>query len=263
MKRLTINRLIVACVLNAIAPGSGALATPSFGSLYPIVSLANSGDAATANFSATSFAHLPVGAAGWDAATSSNVILNASDKYADSGLTATYNTSNPSGNKNIRGNTAGAAGRYFEAKIIQVGNGNGQTIGLGLANLTQSLTSYPGDPNSAAWFGSGYAEWPGSGFSDSWSSFTNGDLIGIYLKTSSVDFYKNGILVGTAVALPSGTLYPIVSLANNGDSVTVNFGDTPYSYLPSGAAAWDPLATATTSGSTPRPAGDLFAMAIA
>jgi hypothetical protein len=57
--------------------------------------------------------------------------------------------------------------------------------------------------------------------------------------TFVAEFYKNGILVGTANKLPSGTLYPILSLANNTEAATANFGSSPLAFLPAGITSWD------------------------
>jgi lysophospholipase L1-like esterase len=179
--------------------------------------------------------------------TSNPTILNTADKapeiaLSSGSLKATLTTSSP-GNKNVRATKPGAAGRYFEAHIDSAVS-TGSTMGIGVANLSQGQ-SYPGNPNGVGWFASGYAEWPGSGFNRNFGTYGANVTIGVYVKASSVEFYKNGSLVGTATGLPSGDLYPIFSPANNGDSATFNFGATPFQNLPTGATAWD-----TTQGST-------------
>jgi hypothetical protein len=95
--------------------------------------------------------------------------------------------------------------------------------GAGVANASQTLaTGYPGNPNGVGWFYSAYAEWPGSGTSNLFQNFATGDVLGVLLKSSSVQFYKNGTLVGTAAALPAGALYPIIQLnANSSASLTL------------------------------------------
>jgi hypothetical protein len=182
----------------------------------------------------------------------SGYVLNPIDKHPDivlsgGNLTATYTTSNTSGNVNVRGTQPGSTGRYFEVTFGTIVTGQVAGAGIGLANLSQSLTGYPGDPNSVGWFGTdGYAEWPGSGFSNNFGTFTTSNVLGVLLKASSVEFYKTGTLVGTATALPSGSLYPVISLANNTDAGTANFGATALSYLPAGATSWDGTQTSGT-----------------
>jgi hypothetical protein len=170
------------------------------------------------------------------------VTLNPADKSADitlsNGDLTFAGTTSPGHHYNVRGTQSGSAGRYFEVTHSGIGNdGAGHTTGIGIANLSQSQNTYPGDPNGIGWFASGYAEWPGQ--SNNFATFAAGDVLGVYLKTTTVEFSKNGALVGTATSLPSGALYPIISPVANGDAGTVNFGASPLSYLPLGATSWD------------------------
>jgi hypothetical protein len=219
------------------------------GTLYPILSLANNTESATANFGSSPLSFLPNGMTSWDGSqigtgatgtTTSAVALSTTDKAPSVVLSNGNLTATSSGTSGaVRGVQSGVADRYFEVKFGTIATGAG-TPGIGVANATQALTnSYPGDPNGVGWFASGYTEWPQSGTSYNFGTFATGDVLGVLLKASSVQFYKNGSLVGTAVTLPAGQLYPIISLANGTDSATVNFGATPLSFLPAGAASWD------------------------
>jgi hypothetical protein len=180
-----------------------------------------------------------------------NVTLNPSDKSADitlsNGNLTFTGTNTPGHNYNVRGTQAGAAGRYFEVTYSTIAANTG-TPGVGVANLSQSLSAYPGDPNAVGWFQSGYTEWPGSGYSNNFGTFAVGDVLGVYRRTSTIEFFKNGAIVGTAVGLPSGALYPIISPLTNGDTGTANFGATALSYLPLGATSWDGSQTNTDTG---------------
>jgi hypothetical protein len=188
------------------------------------------------------------------AMTGQTVTLNPADKSADitlsSGNLGFSGTTTPNHNYNVRGTQAGAAGRYFEVTFSTIPfNSFGTTPGVGVANLSQSLSSYPGDPNGVGAFANTYIEWPGSGYSNVTSSaFGAGDVLGVYRRTSSVEFFKNGSIIGTATTLPSGALYPIISPGTNGDTGTVNFGATALSYLPLGATSWDGSQTNTDTG---------------
>jgi hypothetical protein len=230
---------------NGILVGT-ATQLPS-GALYPVISRANATDSATANFGATPLAYLPVGATSWDGTRTNappppTTGLNPQDKFADivlsnNNLTATYTTARSSGNVNIRGAQSGVAGRYFEVKFSNIATGQPSGPGVGVCNTTQSLSTFPQDPNGAAWFASAFFDYPGS--FGNWATFAAGDIIGVLLEASDAKFYKNGVLVGTATSLPSGPLYPVISLANNGEAATINVGATPLSYLPVGASSWD------------------------
>jgi hypothetical protein len=89
------------------------------------------------------------------------VTLNPSDKSADitlsNGNLSFTGTTTPNHNYSVRGTQAGSAGRYFEVTFSTIAStsnapGAGFTPGVGVANLSQSLSAYPGDPNAAAWF---------------------------------------------------------------------------------------------------------------
>jgi hypothetical protein len=238
----TTTTLIAEFYKNGILVGT-ASKLPT-GTLYPILSLANNTDAATANFGSSPLSFLPNGVTSWDGsqigtgATASAVALSTTDKAPSVVLSNGNLTATSSGTSGaVRGIKSGVADRYFEVKFGTIGAGSGPRHWL--ANASQALTnSYPGDPNGVGWFSSGYTEWPQSGTSYNFGNFATGDVLGVLLKASSVQFYKNGTLAGTATLLPSGQLYPIISLANDTDSATVNFGATPLSFLPAGAASW-------------------------
>jgi hypothetical protein len=219
------------------------------GALYPIISLANATESSTANFGATPLAYLPTGATSWDGTQTKAppppaTGLNPQNKFADivlsnNNFTATYTTTRSSGNVNVLGAQSGVAGRYFEFTFSKIVTAQISGPGIGVCNSSQALASYPGSPNGASWFSNGYAEWLGSGSANNFGAFSTGDVLGVLLEASDVKFYKNGTLVGTATGLPSGTLYPVVSLANNTESGTANFGATPMAFLPVGASSWD------------------------
>jgi hypothetical protein len=204
-------------------------------------------------------------AAGSGAATAVVVGLSATDKYTTisvsaDGLTAT-NPSALSGNHNVRGNTPGSAGRIFEVTATSINNAATSTTGCGLANATQSLSGYVGDPNGIAWFSGGYVEWPGSGFSNNWGTYTTNDVITWELLGSTAKAYKNGVLAGTATSLPSGSLYPVISFGSDStDSVTVNFGAKAFVNLPAGDTGWNGLTP--TGGSVGAAAGSGAATAV-
>lgn len=230
---------------NGILVGT-ATRLPS-GTLYPILSLANNTEVATANFGSSPLSFLPNGVTSWDGSqigtgvgtggTTSGIALSATDKASSVVLSNGNLTATASGASGmVRGIKSGVADRYFEVKFSSISSSG---VGIGVANASQTLTTgYPGDPNGVGWFSSGYTEWPQSGTAYNFGNFSTVDVLGVLLKASGVQFYKNGIPVGTATLLPSGQLYPII-LLNDTDSATVNFGATPLSFLPAGSASWD------------------------
>lgn len=193
------------------------------------------------------------GSAAGSATVAAGVVgLSATDKYTTisvsaDGLTAT-NLSALAGNHNVRGNTSGSAGKIFEATCTSINNAATNTTGFGFANATQSLSIYVGDPNGIAWYAGGYVEWPGSGFSTNWGTFTTNDVITWELLGSTAKAYKNGVLAGTATSLPTGSLYPVVTFGSDStDSVAVNFGAKAFVNLPAGDTGWNGLTPSTGS----------------
>jgi hypothetical protein len=143
----------------------------------------------------------------------------------------------------VRATVPGSAGRYFEVTWSASPNG------FGVATTTQSLIQYSGNPNGIGFYKDGYVDWPGSGTGNSTGiTFAAGDVMGLLLNSGNVQLFKNGALAYTVSVLPSGALYPILSLSSAGETATANFGATALAFLPAGATSWD--GSRASSGST-------------
>lgn len=171
------------------------------------------------------------------------VTWNPSDKSVDvtlsgGNLTATRSSTSTGVNDvQARANTGRTSGGYFEIVFSTV-VGGAHNPGIGLGNLSQSVNDYPGHTaNSIGWFANGFFRGP-TGV-QSTPTFGVGDVIGCELTASTAKFYKNGTLVATESSLPTGTLYPIISVASVTDAGTANFGATAMAYLPTGVVSWD------------------------
>jgi hypothetical protein len=171
------------------------------------------------------------------------VTWNPSDKSVDvtlsgGNLTATRSSTSTGVNDvQARANTGRTSGGYFEIVFSTV-VGGAHNPGIGLGNLSQSVNDYPGHTaNSIGWFANGFFRGP-TGVQSA-PTFVVGDVIGCELTASSAKFYKNGTLVVTESSLPTGTLYPIISVASVTDAGTANFGATAMAYLPTGVVSWD------------------------
>jgi hypothetical protein len=171
------------------------------------------------------------------------VTWNPSDKSVDvtlsgGNLIATRSSTSTGVNDvQARANTGRTSGGYFEIVFSTV-VGGAHNPGIGLGNLSQSVNDYPGHTaNSIGWFANGFFRGP-TGVQSA-PSFVVGDVIGCELTASSAKFYKNGTLVVTESSLPTGTLYPIISVASVTDAGTANFGATDMAYLPTGVVSWD------------------------
>jgi hypothetical protein len=209
------------------------------GPLYPMLYLSTAGEAATANFGATTLGFLPSGATSWNGAQVGSGVAswNPADR---SGVTLSAGnltaTGTGTGGGQVRGTKAGATGKYFELHIDN--GGTSGSLYVGLANASQSLTSgYAGNPNGNAYFNNGYAEWVGG--SGGAAGFTTGDRIGIRLLAGSAEFYLNGTLQFTSGGIPTGPIFPIVGLYGTTSAVTANFGASAFVSAPDGAVAWN------------------------
>ena len=154
-------------------------------------------------------------------------------------------TATATSNGLIRATGPGSVNRYFEVTwSTSVPSGSG----ISISNSTQSLTTYPGDPNSIGFFNSHYVEWPGGGNATDGPLWTTGDVMGIQLLTSSVKLFKNGVLAYTVNTLPTGLLYPSVWMTTASESMHANFGATTMAFLPTGATSWDGSQVSTGGG---------------
>jgi len=133
-------------------------------------------------------------------------------------------------------------GKYYFETTIQDANGNG---GVGV----KQSTAYPlGDyetAKSATYFANGEYKIEGGSQTSGFSSYTNGDVIGIAVDTTQspakIWFAKNNTWQGTGnpttagYSLTSGLDYYFMVLHGSGSSSTtasVNFGQQPFAYTP-------------------------------
>jgi hypothetical protein len=133
-------------------------------------------------------------------------------------------------------------GKYYFETTIQDANGNG---GVGV----KQSTAYPlGDYETAkcaTYFSNGEYKIEGATQTSGFSSFTNGDVIGIAVDTTQspakIWFAKNNTWQGTGnpttagYSLTSGLDYLFMVLHGSGSSSTtasVNFGQQPWAYTP-------------------------------
>jgi hypothetical protein len=166
------------------------------------------------------------------------------DKYpsivlSSSLLTATLTTALPSGvtDVGVRGTTSRTDG-FFEVVFSNLTIG-AHNAGIAISNSSQSLNIYPHNPNACAWFADGYIAGPGVALVGGAPSFAAGDVLGVEKSGSTIRFLKNGTVVYTFTTIPTGSLFPHLSLTTVGDSATANFGATAFAHFPTGAVPWD------------------------
>jgi len=121
---------------------------------------------------------------------------------------------------------------YCEVKIDAVG---GQTsVGIipmeTVAVQQNAASDYMGKESNSI----GYVEngklYKTNSVQETTSTYTTNDIIGIAfnLDDNSIQFYKNGSSVGSAIALTSGLTYVVGVSGYNSSTQSVNFGSPPY-----------------------------------
>lgn len=183
----------------------------------------------------------------WHTVNWNPVDKNSDIVLSNNNLTA-YNVSVD--NVSVRATRSRGVGYYFEVTIGAFNSASAGWSGVGVSNLSESVNNYTGvDTNGIAYFGqSGIIIYNNVGVVGV-SNFNTGDVIGIEVNSSGINFYKNGSLQYTATTFPSGNLYPALSLSN-GDIFTANFGASPLKYLPYGVLSWDETQTGFASFSS-------------
>ena len=134
------------------------------------------------------------------------------------------------------------SGKYYFETTIQDSNGNG---GVGVKQSTAyPLESYD-TSKCATYFANGEYKIEGASQTSGFSSYTNGDVIGIAVDTTQspakIWFAKNNTWQGTGnpttagYSLTSGLEYYFMVLHGSGSSSTTassNFGQQPFAYTP-------------------------------
>lgn len=137
-----------------------------------------------------------------------------------------------------RGTTAYSSGdRYFEVTVS--GSATELVIGVGRSDAT--VNNPPGTTGASygyyAPLGRGYFT---GAFTFTGATYTVGDKIGVRYDGTTLTFYKNGVVQGTATP-GFATPYPMAGVAAGANPravCTINTGGSAFSFLPSGASAW-------------------------
>jgi hypothetical protein len=111
----------------------------------------------------------------------------------------------------------------------------GAGIELGVANLSANLAN-EAESDANYWMYYGYNGNKQNNSSVAYgASYTEGDVIRMELDrgAGSLVFFKNNVSQGTAFTGLTGTLYPAQSSgSSSGNSVTANFGSSPWVNTP-------------------------------
>ena len=122
---------------------------------------------------------------------------------------------------------------YFEVTVLDAGLRG--SIAVGLADSTLQLCRQPGwEPNSYGYHGADGRKYTDSERGESYGpAFTTGDVVGcgvLCLSRRQVFFTKNGRHLGDAFVGVGGVLYPTVGLHSPNESVSINFGGSPFKF---------------------------------
>lgn len=166
----------------------------------------------------------------------------ASITLSNGNLTATQTSGGWNGTKGLS-SLAKASGKwYFEVTIV---SNTSNLIIVGVANSGASLTGFCGsDVNGWGYYGGNGQIFTGGGNFPGGSTFTNGDVIGVWIDATlkRAWFAKNNavILSGNPATNtnPSftgltGSLMPMISI-NSAGSIIANFGAVAFTYPPTG-----------------------------
>ncbi len=165
---------------------------------------------------------------------------NSADKGADitlsnGDLTATW-VSNLAYDA-VRTTTAKTSGWWYWENTL----GASASVGIGVANTTDNVddaTAGFTTANAMVYISSaGTIIHNNVTVQSGLSTATTADVIGVLysIDLDTVQFYKNGVAIGTAVAaanLPTGVLYPYLTSNSTFPVVTSNFGATAFVYAP-------------------------------
>lgn len=137
-----------------------------------------------------------------------------------------------------RGSKFKSVGKLYFEMTVDVGSTGGLMIGVG--DDTSFFTSgASATPNFLVIYNNGTY---GKSNVSLGNGANTGDTIGVAvdLDTRKIQFYKNGVALGTPYDCPTGNITPLVWLYDTTYQITANFGATAFKYpIPTGYKAFD------------------------
>ncbi|MET3915162.1 hypothetical protein ABID97_001944 [Variovorax sp. OAS795] len=164
---------------------------------------------------------------------------NPSDKSAN--ITLSLANLRASGNGSAgsaRATVSKASGKWqFEVTARQTG---GSWL-IGVGKIGAGLTSYPGSDVNGYGYHAGNGNKYNNGSPTAFgTSLASGDVLGVTIDfaTLALVFYKNGVLVGTAFTVSSGTYFPMIGAAS-GTGALGDLNTGTLAYPVGGFTAWN------------------------
>ncbi|PTY92864.1 SPRY domain-containing protein [Heyndrickxia sporothermodurans] len=133
---------------------------------------------------------------------------------------------------------------YWEQEVLDV-SGSSKRLLLGVMNASHTIDNYVGYSTT----GRAYYSYNGNKYASTntgyGASYVIGDIVGVALDMDmgTIEFFKNGISQGVAYnnLLSLGEVYPAVSAAVSGASVSINFGAEEFRIAEDNVEAWKSL----------------------
>jgi hypothetical protein len=174
---------------------------------------------------------------------------NPSDKDAGITLsngnrTATRNATSAPNWSAARGLVGLTSGKW--SWELAIGTDSAGNVTVGIADALATLANFVGsDVHGWAYHANGQKYHTGVNVAYG-AAYAAGDIIGVALDidAGTLTFYKNNVSQGVAYSGLSGTLFPAMSLFNQSDAVTVNFGASALAYPP--PAGFTPISASQT-----------------
>ncbi|KAG9853157.1 purine and uridine phosphorylase, partial [Aureobasidium melanogenum] len=109
-------------------------------------------------------------------------------------------------------------------------------IAIGLCTGSSSQTEAPGSQaGSWAYYSVGFTKSGGTGRAEQYNEgYDKGDTVccGVHFKSNTIDFYKNGISLGTAFEGVNGRLFPVIGIANRDVHLRIRFRPEEFLFPP-------------------------------
>lgn len=160
--------------------------------------------------------------------------LDPSNKGASCTLSGGNLSASFSGVSSVKSTISKTSGKWYWEVTATSTTGN---MVIGVAGTSASVSQYTGQ-NTDSWGYYGVNKVLNNGtLTNTQPGYSNADVIGVALDATAktVQFYKNGVAVGTAVTGLPTTIFASVGAGGSSTSMTVNFGATAFVYgAPSG-----------------------------
>jgi len=123
---------------------------------------------------------------------------------------------------------------YWENVINTLPGSNQALVGILGVNQADSVRNLTADGVRVLAQSNGVLIGNATTYQSGLTSWSNGDIIAIAFNasTSTLQFYRNNVAYGSAISVPSNTYAPYCGSTGSTSSISVNFGQRPFSFSP-------------------------------